>query len=310
VAKRIHAGLVAAAWLCAVATASAQSPAGIPGVVAQGVEPELLQEGFKFTEGPVGTADGALYFSDIRANRTYLLELGGRISVVREQTDGANGLALTKDGDLLAAEGDGKRISRLDRDGKIATVTHGIEGKPLLAPNDLIVDAKGGIYFTDPGPRPVVPGRVVHVYYLPPGAKEPLVIDDKVARPNGLTVTADGKTLIVDDTIGNTVFAYDVQADGTVANKRPFAELRDIPAGQESGADGLALDRQGRVYITTVKGVQVFDGGGQYLGTIALARQPANVAFAGPDKRTLYITAREGLYRLETLAQGPERLGK
>jgi gluconolactonase len=307
VTKRIHAALAAAAWLWALAPALAQSPAGIPGVVAPGIEPQLLQEAFKFSEGPVGTADGALYFSDIRANRTYLLETGGKISVAREQTNGANGLALTKDGDLLAAEGDGKRISRMSRDGKVTTVT---EGKPLLAPNDLIVDAKGGIYFTDPGPRPVVPGRVVHVYYLPPGAKEPLVIDDKIARPNGLTLTQDGKTLIVDDTLGNTVFAYDVHADGTVANKRAFAELRDIPVGQESVADGLALDREGRLYITTVKGVQVFDAGGQYLGTIAVARQPANVAFAGPDKRTLYITAREGLYRLEMLAQGSARLGK
>jgi len=311
VATRWSRAAFAAALLAVLPAASlAQSPAGIPGVVAPGTEPELLQEGFKFTEGPVGTADGALYFSDIRANRTYLLELGGKISVVRAETNGGNGLALTKDGDLLAAEGDGKRISRLGRDGKITTVTDGIEGKPLLAPNDLIVDARGGIYFTNPGPRPVVPGRVVHVYYLPPGAKEPLIIDDKVARPNGLTLSTDGKTLIVDDTIGNTVFAYDVQADGTVANKRPFTELRDIPGGQESGADGLALDREGRIYITTVKGVQVFDRGGQYLGTIALARQPANVAFAGPDKRSLYITAREGLYRLRMLAQGPERLGK
>jgi gluconolactonase len=311
VATRWSETALAAALLAVLsAPALAQSPAGIPGVVAPGAEPELVQEGFKFTEGPVGTADGTLSFSDIRANRTYLLERGGKISVAREETNGANGLALTKDGDLLAAEGDGKRISRLGRDGKITTVTDGIEGKPLLAPNDLIVDAKGGMYFTDPGPRPVVPGRVVYVYYLPPGAKEPLIIDDKVARPNGLTVTADGKTLIVDDTLGNTVFAYDVQADGTVTNKRPFAELRDIPTGQESVADGMALDREGRVYITTVKGIQVFDAGGQYLGTIALKRQPANVAFAGPDKRTLYITAREGLYRLETLAQGPERLGK
>ena len=136
------------------------------------------------------------------------------------------------------------------------------------------------------------------------------MIDDQVARPNGLTLTADGKTLIVDDTLGTTVFAYDVQPDGSVTNKRAFAELRDIPAGQESVADGLALDSEGRIYITTVKGVQVFDAAGQYLGTIAVARQPANVAFAGPDKRTLYITAREGLYRLKTLAQGPGRLGK
>jgi len=168
----------------------------------------------------------------------------------------------------------------------------------------LVVDAGTGKVLARAGQSyDLIPG-------LPPGAKEPLIIDDKVARPNGLTLSTDGKTLIVDDTIGNTVFAYDVQADGTVANKRPFTELRDIPGGQESGADGLALDREGRIYITTVKGVQVFDRGGQYLGTIALARQPANVAFAGPDKRSLYITAREGLYRLRMLAQGPERLGK
>jgi gluconolactonase len=309
--RRIHAALAAAAFLSAfVAPALAQAPGGIPGVVAPDAAPEPLQEVFQFTEGPVGTADGGLYFSDIRANRTYLLEPGGKIAVVREHTNGANGLALTKDGDLLAAEGDGKRVSRRTRDGKITTVTEGIEGKPLLAPNDLIVDAKGGIYFTDPGPRPVVPGRIVHVYYLPPGDKQPIVIDDQVARPNGLTLTADGRTLIVDDTLGNTVFAYEVQADGLVKNKRAFAELRDIPAGQESVADGLALDSEGRVYITTVQGIQVFDHAGEYLGTIAVARRPANVAFAGPHKRTLYITAREGLYRLETLAQGPARLGK
>src|ERR1043166_2201954 len=171
-----------------IAPALAQEPSAVPGVVAPGVEPQLVQEGFKFTEGPVGTAEGTLYFSDIRANRTYLLETGGKISVVRENTNGANGLALTADGHLLAAEGEGKRISRLDRDGKVTTVTHGTEDRPFLAPNDLIVDAKGGIYFTDPGPRPVVPGRIVYVYYLPPGAKEPIVIDDKIARPNGLTI--------------------------------------------------------------------------------------------------------------------------
>ena len=93
-------------------------------------------------------------------------------------------------------------------------------------------------------------------------------------------------------------------------NKRPFARLHDVPAGQESGADGLALDRNDRVYVTSVAGVQVFDKSGQYLGTIKVPRQPANVAFAGPDKQTLYITAREGLYRLRMLARGPDRLGK
>ena len=288
----------------------AQSPAGIAGVVAPGVAPELVQEGFVFTEGPVGAQDGGLYFSDIRVNLTYFLDPAGKIAVARRDTNGSNGLALTRDGELLFAEGDSKRISKRGRDGAITTLTEGPPGKPLLAPNDLIPDAKGGIYFTDPGPRPVVPGRPTYVYNLAAGAKEPVLVDGAVARPNGLTLTNDGKTLIVDDTIGNTVFAYDVQPDGTVKNKRPFAKLRDIPAGKESGADGMAIDRDDRVYITTIAGIQVLDAKGQYLGTIKAGRQGANAAFAGPDKRTLYITAREGLYRIKTLAQGPDRLGK
>ena len=290
--------------------ALAQTPTAIPGVLAHAVAPELVQEGYVFTEGPVGTADGGLYFSDIRVSKTYFLDAGSKISVARENTNGANGLALTRDGELLFAEGDAKRITKRARDGTITVLTEGPPGVPLLAPNDLIVDAKGGIYFTDPGPRPVVPGRPTYVYYLPAGAKTPILIDGAVPRPNGLTLTNDGKTLIVDDTLNPTVFAYDVQPDGTVKNKRPFLQLRDIAAGAESGADGMAIDREDRLYITTVTGVQVFDAKAQYLGTIKAGRQAANVAFGSPDKQTLYLTAREGLYRVKTLAKGPDRLGK
>jgi gluconolactonase len=302
-------GTTAAVVLVAGA-AHAQSPGGIAGVVAPGVVPELVQEGFVFTEGPVGTPDGGLYFSDIRPNRIHYLDPGGKISLVREQTNGANGLALTRDGDLIAAEGEGKRISKRSRDGMVTTVTEGIAGKPFLSPNDVLVDAKGGIYITDPGPRPVVPGRTAYVYYLPVGAKEPVVLDDQIARPNGVTLTRDGKTLIVNDTLGPTLYAYDVLPDGSVKNKRTFAQLLDIPEGKESGADGMALDREDRLYVTTVAGVQVFDAAGKHLGTIKVPRQPANAGFAGPDKRVLYITAREGLYRINMLAQGPDRIGK
>ena len=302
-------GAAAAVALLAGAV-HAQSLGGIAGVVAPGVVPELVQEGFVFTEGPVGTPDGGLYFSDIRPNRIHYLDPGGKISLVREQTNGANGLALTRDGDLIAAEGEGKRISKRSRDGMVTTVTEGIAGKPFLSPNDVLVDAKGGIYITDPGPRPVVPGRTAYVYYLPVGAKEPVVLDDQIARPNGVTLTRDGKTLIVNDTLGPTLYAYDVLPDGSVKNKRTFAQLLDIPEGKESGADGMALDREDRLYVTTVAGVQVFDAAGKHLGTIKVPRQPANAGFAGPDKRVLYITAREGLYRINMLAQGPDRIGK
>ncbi|HSV24077.1 MAG TPA: SMP-30/gluconolactonase/LRE family protein [Xanthobacteraceae bacterium] len=306
-----HSTLGAAAIVAVIALpVLAQTPVGIPGVLAPGAGPELVQEGYVFTEGPVGTADGGLYFSDIRVSKTYFLDPGGKISVTREGTNGANGLALTKDGELLFAEGDGKRITKRNRDGTISVLTEGPPGVPLLAPNDLIVDAKGGIYFTDPGPRPVVPGRPTYVYYLPVGAKTPILIDGTVPRPNGLTLTNDGRTLFVDDTLNPTVFAYDVEPDGSVKNKRPFLQLRDIPTGAESGADGMAIDRDGRLYVTTVAGVQVFDAQAQYLGTIKAARQAANVAFGGPDKQTLYLTAREGLYRVKTLAKGPDRLGK
>ena len=297
-----HLSAIGAALIATALPALGQAQ-GIPGVLAPGATPELVQEGFKFTEGPLA-ADGGLYFSDIPAGRTYFLDPGGKIAPVRENTNGANGIALNKAGELLFAEGEGKRVSKRNKDGSMTTVTEGPAGKPLLSPNDLILDAKGGIYFTDPGPRPVVPGRPTTVYYLPAGAKEPVLIDGAVARPNGLTLTNDGKTLIVDDTIGPTVFAYDVQPDGSVKNKRAFAQLRDIPDGKESGADGLAIDSNDRLYITTVAGVQVFDAKGQYLGTIKAGRQAANVAFGGPDKKTLYLTAREGLYKVEHARPG------
>lgn len=301
--------LATAAFIVVVLLARPQAPAGIPGVVAPGAAAELVQEGFKFLEGPVGTADGGLYFTDILTNKIHRLAPNGQISVVREPSGAANGLVVTPDGDLLAAEMTGKRVSKRSRDGAVTTISDSAGGNPYMAPNDLIADARGGIYFTDPGPHGVR-GRTAYVYYLAPGAKEPVVIDDQIVRPNGLTLTPDGKTLIVSDTKGEAVFAYDVQSDGTAKNKRTFTTLRDIPAGKESVADGMAVDRDGRLYVTTMTGVQVFGVNGDYLGTIQVPRQSANVAFSGPDKRTLYITAGEDLYRVKTLTQGPDRLGK
>ena len=303
-------GAIAAVALALIGMPSLAQTGGIPGVIAPGDAPQLVQEGFTFLEGPVGTADGGLIFSDLRANKTERLDPNGKISVLRENTNGTNGLALTKDGDLVGAEADGHRISKRNRDGTMVTLTAGYKGMPFLSPNDLILDAKGGIYFTDPGPRPVVPGRPTYVFYLPPGAKEPMQVDGTIARPNGLVLTMDGKKLIVDDTIGPNVFAFDIQPSGALSTKRVFAQLHDLKAGEESGADGMAIDRQDRVYVTTASGVQVFDNQGRYLGTIKAGRQAANAAFSGPGKRVLYLTAREGLYRINTQTQGPDRLGK
>ena len=284
----------------------------IPGVVAEGTRVELVQEDFVFTEGPVGTPDGGLYFSDVRANRIYRLEPSGEIRVFLENTQAANGLALDESGRLLAAEGDGKRIVRINSAGEVKPAASETEqGEPFLSPNDLIADLRGGVYFTDPGPRPIVPGGKAYVYYLPPNTSRAVLVDDAIARPNGITLSGDGKTLFVADTIGDTVYAYSVQPDGSVKDKRPFASLRDIPEDSESGADGMVVDHMDRLYVATVTtGIQVFDKTGHYLGSIRVPRRSTNVAFSGPGKSTLYITAFEGLYRLQTLTQGADRVGK
>jgi gluconolactonase len=296
------------------ATAAPPQPAkpleGIPNVVAKGELVQLVKEGFTFTEGPVATADGGIYFSDLlTSDRVHRLAPNGEITVLREQANSAGGLAMNRAGELFAVETNAKRVTKF-AGGKVTVLTEGSPEKPLLAPNDLILDSKGGVYFTDPGPRPVVAGRIVYVYYLAPGARQPVIIDDKIARPNGITLTTDGKTLLVDDTVGETIFAYDIQPDGTVKNRRPFAQLHDIPSGQNSGGDGMALDRDNRLYVASLTGVQIFDKTGRYLGTVPVPRQPSNVAFSGADKKTLFITAREGLYKLRMVASGPNRPGK
>jgi gluconolactonase len=290
--------------------AGAQAPAGIPGVVARGVQPELIQEGFLLTEGPVGTSDGGLIFSDVGANKIYEMDPAGKITVIRGNTLGANGLALNA-GELYAAEGVGKLISRGNESGRVATVIESAGGEPLGAPNDILFDSKGGFFFTDPGTAPFLkdPPRHGTVYYVfSTGGRPPLLIDDKIAFPNGLTLTLDGKALLVDDTLGDTIWSYDVTPKGGL-KKHAFATIPQLTDGQ-SRSDGMAIDRDGRVYVATHAGIQVFDKRGKYLGTIQTPRPPSNLAFSGPSKHTLYITAREGLYKLKMLSQGPERDGK
>jgi len=280
----------------------------IPGVVAAGAVVELVKEGFQFTEGPVATSDESVYFTDIPANRIYRLSATGAIEVFREKTAAANGLALDPAGNLVAVEGDGKRVIRMDRSGNVTPVAAtAAGGRPFLRPNDLIVDRRGGIYVSDPGPRENT--AKAFVYYVRPDGQV-ILVSDEIARPNGLTLTLDGKVLLVDDTRGDTIFAFDVQPDGSAVNKRPFGRLRGMPTGQPSVADGMALDSEGRVYVTTVTGIQVLAANGDYLGTIPVPRQPSNLAFGGAERRTLYITAREGVYRLRMLSQGADRPGK
>jgi len=303
--------------LCGSLLSSQDSPPqpAIAGVIAAGARVELVKGGFQGLEGPVPTSDGGLYFSDIGASRTYRLDNKGGISVWRENTKGTNGLFLSKDGRLLGAEGAGQRIIAVMRDGQLTALATSFGGKPLRSPNDLIVDKKGGIYFTDPAPRPapdLAPKESGNVHYIRPNG-EVLLLDEQIRRPNGITLSLDEKTLYVDDTEGEYVYAFDVQADGRVTSKRPFVKLHEPERGSlgpRSRADGMALDSKGRLYVATASGIQVIDPRGEYLGTIRVPSVARNLAFGGPRRQTLYLTALESLYRVQMLSEGPAGRGK
>jgi gluconolactonase len=289
---------------------SVRLQAGIPDVIEEGAPLDVLSGGFQGLEGPVGALDGALYFSDIPANRTYKIDANRMMSVWRENTNGANGLFLLKDGRMLAAEGGGRRIVAVAADGRVTPLATQFNGQPLRAPNDLIADSKGGIYFTDPAPRPapdVAPKEPGNVYYL--GANgNILLLDAQIQRPNGITLSLDEKILYVDNTEGEFVYAFDVQPDGRVANKREFVKLQEPEKGSlglRSRADGMALDSMGRLYVATGAGIQVIDSRGRHLGIIRVPSVARNVAFGGPGRRTLYLTALESLYQVPMIAQGP-----
>lgn len=309
----IVATLFGVAW-CSTAT-RAQSPsapqAAIDGVIAAGAKIEMIKDGFVGGEGPVRSPDGGLYFTDIRTSRIYKLDKDGNVAVWRENTGGSNGLFQANDGRLLAAEMEAKRVVAITPDGSVTPLVTEFGGKPLRAPNDLIMDKKGGIYFTDPARGPGVPGPS-HVLYRRPNGQV-VLIDDQYSFPNGLTLSLDEKTLYVGDVTAEHVYAYDVQPDGSVKNKRPFAKLQgytQAATGWRSGADGMAIDSNGRLYVTSDIGVQVFDTRGVHLGTISVPTKARNVAFGGPRRQTLYITGPSELYRVPMLAEGPAERSK
>lgn len=298
-------------FLASVALAQTPTVPAIAGVVAADTPIELVQEGFVFTEGPVPIGDGGLFFTDTQAKPTRIFHLDpqGAVRPLAE-TAGMNGLAIDAAGRLFGAEMYAQRIVRLDTEGKvIATVTAGTPEHPIVQPNDLIVDARDGIYFTDPGTFDPKSTATPHVYYVAPAGALHLVTD-QIRLPNGLTLTPDGRTLLVDDTGGDEISAFDIHADGTTGPRRVFARLTGITAGQGSGADGMTIDSDGRVYVTSRIGIQVLSPTGSHLGTIVLPRAAANVAFGGPGKQYLYVAARQGVYRLRMLSRGVARPGK
>ena len=188
-----------------------------------------------------------------------------------------------------------------------ATLADKFEGHVFGNLNDLAVDKRGGVYFTDDRGIPAQ-GVKPAVYYLRPDGKVIKVAED-FAFPNGAILSKDGKTLYVDDTQGDSIHAFDVKADGSAVNERTFVTitegLRKNDAGvMASGADGLTIDNAGRLYVAANSGVQIYSPEGKYLGSIPVPKKPGQLAFAGPGKKTLYVLAVDSVYEIPMIAEG------
>jgi gluconolactonase len=301
--------------LWALAATAAQSADSvlepIEGVVAANSKLEFIRDGFDGTEGPISLKDGSVIFTETKANRITRILADNRVSTYLENTNGANGLAFSPDGELIAVQTGQPKVGVLAPASKAKVLAEKFEGQGFQRPNDLVRAQNGAIYFTDIGVRPSKenpnpgPSRAA-VYYLSPKGVLSKVVSD-LERPNGVQLSTNEKTLYVADTAGQYILAYDVAEDGSLSNKREFAELAGWSNGENgwsSGADGLAVDALNRVYVASNVGIEVFDKDGDDLGVIPVPNKPQNLAFAGKDKKTLYIVGRGAAYKVELQTPG------
>jgi sugar lactone lactonase YvrE len=291
---------------------------GLHDLIAPDAPIERIAGGLGFTEGPVWR-DNSLLFSDIphkRIVRWRRLPEGPELTTYA--TGMSNGLTLDRQGQVLAAEHDGRRVSRVADNGTRTVLAEQFQGKRLNSPNDIVVKSDGAIYFTDPPyaiqpstpgmPRPAgwwtapIAGKELPyngVYRLTPDGTLDLLVDD-FALPNGLAFSPDETVLYVDDSAHKHIRAFDVRPDGTLSHSRL---LLDMASDDPGVPDGFKLDVQGNVFCTGPGGVWVCRPNGELLGRIVLPELPANLAW-GEDGSVLFLTARSSVYRLPTTTRG------
>lgn len=272
-------------------------------LTAPGAEMKKLADGFRFTEGPAVAFDGDVYFTDIPNNRILRWDVeANKLSVWMENTQGANGLYFRDATTLYACQGEAGRVARITvqeggEPGEVTPVAETYNGKKFNKPNDLWIDRKGGVYFTDPNyGRRETNQDGEHVYYVSPDRKKITRVADDFQRPNGIIGTADGKKLYISDRSGGKTYVYDIKADGSIANKKLFCN---------EGSDGVTLDAKGNLYITPpASAVHVYSPAGKLIAKIATPKPPSNVTFGGKGLKTLYITARDGFYAIDMNVHG------
>lgn len=264
---------------------------------------EKIAGGFVFTEGPLWHPDGFFYFTDVRASKLYRMVLGQKPELVRTTT-GGNGTTFDLQGRLINCEGDGRRVTRTEADGKVSILVDSFEGRRLNRPNDVICASNGTLFFTDPSIRVPVKERDAGegaIYRITPDGQVHHVC--WCEYPNGLALSPDERTLYAANTRWNAfIHAIELNADGDMIRRRIFADMAsDV---KEGVPDGMKLDTAGRVYCTGPAGIWVYAPDGRLIGLIKTPEVCANVAFGGPDLRTLLLTASTSVYTLRAKTPG------
>jgi gluconolactonase len=278
---------------------SAVSADELKDVVSADVTAKKVVADCKFTEGPAYSPKGFLLFSDIPNSRIVRVDADGSSSDFLKPSGGANGLVFDGAGHLYACQGQARRVVKIAiQDGKIETLCDSYDGKPLNSPNDLALDAHGGLYFTDPryGADAKIDQSCMGVYYINANGKTTRVIDS-LQRPNGILVSLDSKTLYIAEPNRRDLWKYEIQAPGQLGSGKVIFTGDEKKDG--GGPDGMCLDQHGNIY-TTYNDIVVLNREGELIGRIPVPEHPANCTLGGPDGKTLYVTARTSLYSLPT----------
>ncbi len=288
--------VIVMAFLFGIGTICAQEE---DSVIAPGASLKMVQSGFIFTEGPAADADGNIYFTDVRGERIYRWYYkDDSISVYREKTGRANGLMFDQNGRLVICEMGNNRVTLDDMKGTITVIADSYKGKRLNNPNDLWIDPKGGIYFSDwlsGRGRTSVKEDGLQVYYISPDHRNLTRVTNDLIKPNGLIGTPDGKNIYIADAGANMTWVYKTQPGGTLSDKKLFCE---------QGSDGMARDEKNNVYVTGSSSISVYNSKGKKIEEITFPERPSNMTFAGKERKTLFVTARRSIYTLEMAVRG------
>jgi len=291
-------------------------------IVSADATVEKLAGGFAFTEGPVwNAAEGSLLFSDPNENTIYRYDADGALSVFRPKSGykgvdialyhqpGSNGLALDREGRVTINEHGNRRVTRLEKNGVLTVLADRYEGKRLNSPNDLVYKRDGSLYFTDPPfglPRTFDdPGKELPysgVFRWSDGKLT--LLTRELKGPNGLAFSPDEKYFYLDnwDTTRKVVMRYRVAENGSLTEGSVFFDMTGAPG--DEALDGLKVDSRGDLFVSGPGGVWILSPEGKHLGTLHVAELPANFAWGDADHRSLYMTARTGLYRVRLNVSG------